>query len=350
MYIATVDSGTTHSRVYVVDTAGRVLGMARVKAGVRDTATTGSRQTLMDGIRSCFNKAVATAGLRNTDICFALAAGMITSEIGLIEVPHLSAPAGAAELSAGIVRVHDTAVFPIDIPVYFIPGIRNPFDPQTVRTEDVGTLDFMRGEEAQVVGLMHLGKVAAPGMVTILSSHTKFIVIDSSSRIAGSITTLSGQLYEAVQLQTSIGKSIRPPDESEEKQFADYWDESVVSNALDWVIRSGISRTFLMTRFLDVLLHRPWFERQLFVESAIAAEDLKAFAQADDIAGSLQGKHMVVVGEQRRARIYQHLFSRTGKDLSISFVSDPEEIDSLSIQGALVVAQLAGLTKEDCTQ
>ena len=347
MYLATVDSGTTHSRVYVVDAAGRVLGKARVKAGVRDTATTGSRRPLQNGIQLCFKEAVADAGVRVEDIGLALAAGMITSEIGLLEVPHLSAPAGANELSKGVVRVHDTHVFPIDVPVYFIPGIKNPFDPETVRAEDVGTLDFMRGEEVQTVGLIELNKVTVPGLVAILSSHTKFIVLDSSARITGSITTLSGQVYEAVQSQTSIGKSIRPPEQSGKETSADYWDEAVVANASNWVKRSGLSRTFLMTRFLDVLLNRPWYERQLFVESAIAAEDLNAIAQVDAMAGGLRGKHLVLVGDPRRARIYQHLLANAGIDLSISLVSDPEQIDSLSIRGVLAVARLAGLIPEE---
>ena len=343
MYFATVDSGTTYSRVAVVDWWGRVIGKASVKAGVRDTAVTGSRQALRDGIQLCFDEAVSRAELQVADVGVALAAGMISSEIGLLEVPHLTAPIGVAELAAGVVKVHDTAVFPVDIPVYFIPGIKNRYDPERISIEDVGKLDFMRGEEVQVIGLMQLGKVAAPGLAAILSSHTKIVVIDAAGRIAGSITTLSGQIYEAVRSQTSIGKSIRPDDDSEEAAFADYWDEAIVANAFDWVRRAGISRTFLMTRFLDVLLHRPWYERRLFVESAIAAEDLHAIGQVDELAGGLHGKHLVLAGSPRRARILEYLLERAGIRVSRSTVSDPDEIDSLSVHGLLAVARRAGL-------
>jgi len=350
VYIATIDCGTTHSRVYIVDKMGAVVGKARAKVGVRDTAITGSRETLKNGLKSCFADALEDAGLNSGQIGIALAAGMITSEIGLVEIPHLWAPAGIADLAAGMVEVRESEVFPSGVPLYYIPGIRNRFNPETVTPEEVGKLDFMRGEEVQVAGLLELGLLPPLGVTAILSSHTKFIPVGADARIEGSVTTLSGQIYEAVQTQTFIGKSTRPDSEEDESRFADYWDAAVVDNAADWVRRTGISRTFLMTRFLDVLLHRPWYERRLFVEGAIAAEDLNALGQVSEIAGGGEFRNLLLVGAPRRARIYHHLIRANRPEIAISSVSDPEEIDLLSIRGVRAIASARGLIAKDKAQ
>lgn len=345
MVVATIDSGTTHSRVYIVNESGAVLGKARVKAGVRDTAITGSRETLKAGIREAFQTALSQANLELADVELALASGMITSEIGLIEIPHLWAPAGVSDLAAEMVRVHDTEVFPVDLPVHFVRGIKNRFDPETVTADEVGTLDFMRGEEAQVAGLLRRPDLHPPFVVTILSSHTKFIPVDSTNRVTGSVTTLSGQIYEAIQAQTLIGKSIRPePPETDE---GDFWDEKVVANGFRWVQETGISRTLLMTRFLDVLLHRPWYERRLFVESAIAAEDLHALRQVSTLTDAATLKNLVIIGDAPRIRIYRSLLSQISADHSVHAISDPDEIDSLSIQGVLSIARAAKILPEE---
>jgi len=44
MYLATIDCGTTNSRVYIVDENGKVLTRFSEKVGVRDTAIHGSNQ------------------------------------------------------------------------------------------------------------------------------------------------------------------------------------------------------------------------------------------------------------------------------------------------------------------
>ena len=54
MSLATIDCGTTNSRVYIVDEIGTILGKASKKVGVRDTAISGSNATLKDGLTETF--------------------------------------------------------------------------------------------------------------------------------------------------------------------------------------------------------------------------------------------------------------------------------------------------------
>jgi len=56
---------------------------------VRDTAVHGSNQALKDGLADLFRRTVEEAGLALSDVRLAITSGMITSELGLLEIPHL---------------------------------------------------------------------------------------------------------------------------------------------------------------------------------------------------------------------------------------------------------------------
>lgn len=92
---------------------------------MKDTSVTGSRDTLRSGLREIIARAIELAGLQPSQIAAVLSSGMITSEIGLHEIPHADAPCGADELAASITRVDDTGLLD-GVPVYFVRGIRNP--------------------------------------------------------------------------------------------------------------------------------------------------------------------------------------------------------------------------------
>ena len=124
---AVLDCGTTTTRVYIVDENRSILASGREKVGVRDTAITGSRDTLRSGITKLFRETLSTLGLEETDISYVIASGMITSELGLMEIPHLIAPAGLHELAESIYEAKSGEVLPIACPVYFIRGIRNDY-------------------------------------------------------------------------------------------------------------------------------------------------------------------------------------------------------------------------------
>ncbi len=342
MKIASVDCGTTNSRVYIIDEDGQILGKGVRPVGVRDTTISGSRDLLKEGLKEAFADALTSASIALEEIDFALAAGMITSEIGLLEIPHLPAPAGMQDIAKNIKRIHDLAIFPVDIPIHFIPGVRNPIPPKA-EPEQVGILDFMRGEEAQVAGLVSKrssndGSLNNGFTAVVLSSHTKFIPVDSGGRILGSVTTLSGQVYEAVKKETSIGKSIRGPAGSGDTEF---FDTRIVDNAFEQVKAAGLLRTLMMSRFFDVLMDTQWYERRLFLEAALAAEDLLAVRQFHTL-GYPVDTPMILVGKKVRCSMYEHLLQ---KHMSwggeIRSITGEKEIDELNIHGSLYLARLA---------
>jgi 2-dehydro-3-deoxygalactonokinase len=265
---------------------------------------------------------------------------MITSEIGLMEIPHLWAPVHIDDLARNIEKVHDLSVFPVDMTLYFIRGVKNRYDPETAGISEVGDLDFMRGEETQIAGLLATYDIEFPITVVIFSSHTKFVSIDRDGSILGSLTTLSGQLYEAIIRGTSIGKSLMNDDDSDDER---YFDEQVVHVAYEWVRRSGFTRVMLMPRFLDVLLKTKWYERKLFVEAAIASEDMRVISSFNALNFPLDTS-FILCGSKRRCAIYDYLLREKVKiNKDILAIRDTEDIDMLSVKGAVYIARTAGL-------
>ena len=84
MKYAVIDCGTTNTRVYIVDREGKIIASGERRVGVRNTSMTGSKDTLRNGLCEAIEEAAANAKIALKDISFAIASGMITSEIGLI--------------------------------------------------------------------------------------------------------------------------------------------------------------------------------------------------------------------------------------------------------------------------
>ena len=340
MNIITIDCGTTNSRIYVVDSNANVLYRASIKVGVRDTVISGSNIALKEALHTLFERALQETKLNVTDICCVLSSGMISSEIGLQEIPHLWSPCNADDLAHNLQPYVDSSVFPPSIPVFFIRGIKNVFDPKTIRLHDIDSLDFMRGEETQIVGLLEDFKISLPCCVIVLSSHTKFISVNAQRTILGSVTTLSGQLYEAIMKETIIGKSLQ----SEGMEDSNFFDDKIVESAQNEIEKSGFLRGLLHIRFLDTLLHTSVCERHLFAESLLAAEDLHALSSVEKIAGYI-GSNFILIGHAQRCRVYDYLLRHMpgNSNCSVHCITDPIEIDLLSIRGALTLAKKAGI-------
>lgn len=340
MHLAVIDCGTTNSRIYIVNDSAEVVAKASRKLGIRDAVMSGGNEVLKDGLKEILYHTLEEADLEPGNISFAISSGMITSEIGLMEVPHLWAPVHIDDLARNMEKVHDLSVFSVDMTLYLIPGIKNEYDPHTADIGVVGELDFMRGEETQIAGLLSEYDVELPVTVVILSSHTKFVSIDKGENILGSLTTLSGQIYEAIIRETSIGKSLVSDDDSDNER---YFDNRIIDIACELVESSGFTRVMLMPRFLDVLLKTKWYERKLFVEAAIASEDMRVINRFNALGFPLN-TNFILCGSERRCAIYDYLLKeKAGISRDILAIDSTEDVDMLNVNGAIYIAGTAGL-------
>lgn len=330
---AVIDCGTTMTRIYIVNEEKKIVASGRKKVGVRDTSITGSRDALRNGVTELFFQVLKENNIPDQDVEFAIASGMITSEIGLIEIPHLVAPVGLEELADGIRKVEDSSVLPIGRPVYFVRGIRNNY-PIPAKAQDLRQVDFMRGEEVQCIGIMASRNIPRPGNLVALSSHTKIMHINEKGQVAASSTTISGQFFEAILNSTSIGKSVIP---TEGEEPGGYSYEELVRIATECVRYAGLGRSCMMPRFLQVLMKSSYQEREIFLDAAIAADDLNAFHELRD--QGYPGDYYLLYGHKSRCEMYTYMLKKEfGEHVVVESIYDKEELDNLTVIGSIAVA------------
>ncbi len=237
-YLA-VDSGTTNSRLWLMRDL-QILARRDVPIGVRNSAIDGNNHTLMEAI--CHSVSVLRK-LKAPDVVpeFVIAAGMITSNLGLYEVKHVQAPAGMIELATRI----EKRVLPKtgDLPFYFIPGVRS--GPASADLGNANDIDIVRGEETEVVGALKVFGLCGPLLYIHLGSHTKLMKVDPYNRISGGASTLGGELLRAVQQETILRDSLFTPQScSIETHF--------LEQGWNLCRKHGLFRTLYLIRILGV--------------------------------------------------------------------------------------------------
>ena len=182
-----LDWGTTSFRAYQVGADGRV----------RDTVSA------PEGILAVKDGKVEEAlehHMGHGDVTLpVMAAGMITSRQGWIELPYLPCPASAADLARAF-HMHTTA-----------SGRRIAFATGLSYRAPNGMPDVMRSEEVQVFGSLDLGvnHFVTPG------THSKWITTQGDQLLRYS-TYVTGEVYTALKDHTILGRLMKPGPDDEE--------------------------------------------------------------------------------------------------------------------------------------
>jgi 2-dehydro-3-deoxygalactonokinase len=261
-----VDAGTTNTRAWLTS-GDQIIARAQRAVGVRDTARDGSSARLRGALRELIDQVLDTgrgAGLVQPPECV-IAAGMITSPLGLAEIPHVTAPAGVVELAAST-RPHS---FPeiTDLPVLLVPGVRS--GPPRCDRETVGDADVMRGEETLLVGLNALGLLGPRSTLLNLGSHWKVIKLDQDARIASSATSMTGELIHTAQTQTILASSVPHARPTE-------IDRAWLEAGMREQRLSGLARALFCVRLLEQASDSSPDQRLAFLIGAYLASDMDA--------------------------------------------------------------------------
>jgi len=261
-----VDAGTTNTRVWLT-VGDQVVARAQAGVGVRDTARDGSSARLRNALRELINQVQGAAlnrGCGQSPECV-IAAGMITSPLGLTEIPHVTAPAGLNDLAAAT-RPHSFTEI-TGLPILLIPGVR--YGPRPCDQDTVGTTDLMRGEETLVIGLGALGLLKPRSTLLNLGSHWKVIKLDRDARIESSVTSMTGELIHTAQTQTILASSVPPARPS-------VIDRTWLEAGMREQRRSGLARALFCVRLLEQGSESSAERRLAFLLGAFLASDMDA--------------------------------------------------------------------------
>jgi len=294
--------GTTNTRVWLL-CGDQIVASERQGVGVKVSASEGSTDSVISVLQSMISE-VATHGAHEHQPACIAAAGMITSSLGLKEIPHVRAPAGLTEL-AEAAQWHR---FPeiSGLPFLLVPGVRTA-------TESDSTVDVMRGEETLCLGLVASGLVGLPGVVLNLGSHWKAIELDRGGRICSSVTSLSGELSDAVRNQTVLASSLPqkfPPELA--------WDW--VERGMNEARKTNLPQTLFRIRLLELDNEGSAAERLAFLIGAFVATDLDALLAR----GNLFGKQIVLNGHGAVVESWSRALEQKSVKTSILSAVDTE--------------------------
>jgi 2-dehydro-3-deoxygalactonokinase len=172
-----VDWGTTSLRAYRVDGIGAVTEQRSDSEGILAVKNGGFEQVL-------------ERHLAGWDVSLPIvAAGMITSRQGWVELPYVDCPAGPAELARAI---HVKSLTSGRV-VHFLTGLH-------LASESLGH-DVMRSEETQVFGSLETGAThfVTPG------THSKWIDV-VGVRITNFATYITGESYALFHKHSILGR------------------------------------------------------------------------------------------------------------------------------------------------
>lgn len=322
-----IDCGTTNLRVTLVGENGGVLAQSKRPGGVRHTAIDGHngrlKQLLAESIAETLEKAGQPLGGSTVSQCVAY--GMITSNVGLLEIPHLPAPVSARELHEGMKAAQFPEVAPFLIS--FIPGVRNFGG--TVTAENFSGMDMMRGEETEAVGLFELLQPQRECVFILPGSHNKFVRMDAQGRILGCMTSISGELLDAVTHHTILADAV-------DRSFAtaeDYEAELACRGALECAA-GGMGRAAFAGRILSQLGGVEGVRLRSYLLGVTLAQDIAALRA---FVPDIDAVQIYVAGKMP----LQHAFADVAKTLGIASIEEipPEISGQMGIRGALRIAQ-----------
>ncbi len=331
-YIITVDGGTTNTRCILWDSGQRRIDEERRAVGVRNTSIDGNNSKLKQAVRECIEQLLERNGIGYGQIHRIIGSGMITSDVGLVVVPWITAPAGVKELAANVAEISLPEICPI--PICFIPGIKNAQGPFNL--ENIEAMDIMRGEEVESVAMIDRLPSGKPMLLILPGSHNKFVSVDREGRITGCLTSISGELLASITNDTIIAKSV-----NREFVAPESYDREWVLKGYEISSRAGLGRACFTARILMLFYNDDPKKLANYILGATIAGDMQAIRNSTALKAD--GDTLVVVGGKEPLRTAVADVLRSDGFFKEVQTFCPEGDIPLSARGAYIVARETGI-------
>lgn len=332
-FYLTIDTGTTNTRVTLWSTDIQKIDIEKKEIGVRNTAIEKSNQNLKKAVKEC----ILTV-LKRNDICFEnikciLGSGMITSNVGLFEIPHLIAPVGEKEILEGMKKILLEDVAPI--PIWFIPGVKNQKN-DDINFQDIEAMDIMRGEEIETIGLLNYFPKNKNYLFVLPGSHTKFVSVDSKGNIVGCLTSITGEILSSITNNTIIADSVG-------KEFAtnETYDKEFLLKGYDISRKTGLGRAAFSTRILNQFLINDKSKLTSYLLGAVLASDMQAVKNSLALKITNQTE-IVIAGKDPLKRALVDIFKYDGEFKNIYSAHKDQETD-IAGKGSCYLAKQKGI-------
>lgn len=334
MNIITLDTGTTNTRVTVWKDEVPLCQLFQA-VGVRNTAISGSKTILENSVKKTIAEALQKAGLNLANINLIVASGMITSNVGLFELPHLPAPAGLADLASGMVESLLPAL--CSKPVWFIPGIRNQVE--NLGLHNIEAMDMMRGEEVEVMGLLDRLALKTRAVIALPGSHSKFVHLDAQQCITGCVTTLAGELLQVITQHTILSEAL-------DGDFSKEMDIEMLLAGAASATNLGLGRACFMVRTLSQFTVYQRNARANFLLGAILGADLLTLRNSTAMRMNPDAQ-FVITGKSILREALAALVSNDDFFSGKVTVINQRQQENMAGYGAIAIARQRGLLRKE---
>jgi len=319
-YIVTIDMGTTNTRICLWDKSDHLIDYGKYAFGVKDTLTQGDSNWIESRIEKELNHLVEKLNLKRDDIELIVASGMITSNLGLLEVPHLVAPVGMGDLATSTVKYQSDKESKLEI--YLIPGIRN---------NEQDFPDMMRGEEVEASAVIAKYFESKPMLIFLPGSHNKIVAVDNEGKITKGITTLAGELLSVITKNTILTDSLGGLMIEKENI-----DREMMKRGYEDSRRYGLGRTCFNIRLLDKIGHHGKDKLKNYLLGAVLESDIRSIVEYGVVSEEIQ----IVVAPNNFSIgfAYETLLNHMRLSSSVIILSE-EESKMLSSVGAYRIAR-----------
>ncbi len=331
MYIVCIDTGTTNTRVCIRDEYN-IYAMIKKDVGVRITSIEGNNHTLIQTVATAYQEALTELKIAEHEISLILASGMISSNLGLLEVPHLVAPITLQDLSNGIVTKIIPEISSIHM-IHFIPGVRNNYDLSCcLDPSNYSTIDMMRGEEVEAFGVLDLEAFKVPAILILTGSHTKFVFINEDRQIESCLTTMAGETLMQYTKSTIISQSLN-------YSFADNIDSEYPIAGAKTAERLGLTRASFCIRTLEQFSDATLNQRENFLLGAVLSDDLRSIKGISDTSKY----NYIVCGSGSLGNGFYTLLKNQPETTHKTYSASGKTMTALSSYGCVLVAKEANL-------
>lgn len=311
----TVDGGTTNTRVSLICN-NKVILTEKIAVGVGS----GSKTELKNAINLAVRSILSKISLTESDIDCILASGMITSERGLIDLPHIKLPVGKKALKES---AYETVIPEISqIPFVFIRGVKK-------NGATFLDADIMRGEETELFGMLQ--NPEGDCLYILPGSHSKHISVDHSGNITDFRTAMTGELFSAVINHTILrySASLENSEINEARLFEGF----------ECTEKLGINEALFKTRILGTAFGCGGSECYSFLLGCVLCDEVKSIISA--------AERSVIIGGQKHFRKALAVLLGNYCNKQITVLSD-SEVEYSTALGAVGIYEFNRKCNQSC--
>lgn len=288
------DSGTTNTRAYLFCNR-KLVHQLSVEIGSKDCALSGNNSKLLHMLKKMYDELLKTSGLRNDDIQDIWMSGMISSSTGILEIPHLTVPVNLHLIRKGVVKYFEPLCFQRTLCI--IPGIKTSLADERLSYDTFTKINNMRGEETEIFGILDQYPFLKKKCILILpGSHTQIAVIKNGA-IEDILSTITGELYNAIIHSTILATSLAP---SEENIILPH----MVSKGFHALQKFGFNRALYTVRTMELFLPSSSSERNSYFEGILNGGVITSISSLVSLNAPAQ---IAVYGSQNNLTVFQTL-------------------------------------------